>query len=242
MMIGLTEAWADRAADLARIHIEAIGGRERIEALAALRAHGMVIAGGQLVRFTMIAARPDRVRLETQAGGRTLVQATDGKEPPWEFDTGTWPPRYRDMAESNVKIFTADAEFDDPLVAGEKRGFTFDFAGEVNVDGRKFLRLLATRKLRETYSLLLDPDTYLISFRIEQRKTPGGRPMQIATRFDDFRPVKGVLLPHEVTLIVDGKGTQQTKIERIDPNPQITAETFTRPKSTAKAPAANEKE
>lgn len=216
--------------DLIRIHAEALGGSQRIEALKALRASGHVVAGNQRLRFTMYAARPDQVRLETQSGARTLVQATDGKEPPWEFDTGTWPPRYRAMAESNVKTFTADAEFDDPLIAGAKRGYTFDYAGEVEVDDRKLLRVLVTRKMTETFSLLLDARSYLILLRVEQRQTIGGRPSQVVTRFDDFRPVEGVLMPHEITLMIDGKVSQQTKIERIDANPTITADTFTRPK------------
>src|SRR5687768_4479610 len=101
---------ADRAADLARIHVEAIGGKERIAALKAIRMTGHVVAGGKEVRFTMIAARPNRVRLETVNDGRTLVQGTDGVEPAWEFDTGTWPPKYRTMAAGVAKTFVADSE------------------------------------------------------------------------------------------------------------------------------------
>ncbi len=232
-MLGVVDARADRAGDLARIHVQAMGGPERIAALAAMRASGLVTTGGKRLRFTMYAARPNRVRLETGNDGRTLVQATDGVEPPWEFDTGTWPPRYRAMAEQNVNTFLGDAEFDDPLVAGESRGFSCDYAGEVELDGRKLPRLLVTRNMTQTYSLLLDPETFLIVLRVEQRKSVGGRPLQIATRFDDFRPVDGVLIAHEITMMVDGKVTQQTKIERIDPNPRITGETFTRPKPPA---------
>ena len=90
-------ARADQAADIAQIHLEAIGGRARIAALQGLRVAGIVLVGEKRLRFTMIAARPNRVRLETENNGRTLVNASDGVEPAWEFDTGNWPPRYRDM-------------------------------------------------------------------------------------------------------------------------------------------------
>ncbi|HUR58442.1 MAG TPA: hypothetical protein VM029_12070, partial [Opitutaceae bacterium] len=39
--------------DVARIHVEAIGGRQRIDALRALRASGSVITGGKRVRFLL---------------------------------------------------------------------------------------------------------------------------------------------------------------------------------------------
>jgi hypothetical protein len=231
---GTAEAMASRAGELARIHTEAIGGRQRIEALAALRATGHVSTGGKRLQFTMIAARPDRIRLETEGGGRTLLQGSDGVEPPWEFDTGTWPPRYRAMAEANIRTFTADAEYDDPLVAGPARGFAFEDAGEAEVDGRRLLRLVVTRTDSETFQLLLDPETYLILLRVERRKAPGGKSLLMVTRFDDFRPVDGVLLPHQVTLMIDGKVVQTTTIERIEANPPLGEETFRWPKPAAK--------
>ena len=238
LRLGLCLAWpvslvrADRGTDLARIHVEAIGGRERIDALVALRATGQVTTGGKRVRFTFTAARPDRVRLETENGGRTLVQASDGVEPPWEFDTGSSPQRYRAMPEATAKTFLSDAEFDDPLVAGPARGFTFDFAGDVRVEGRSLLRVLVTRNLSETIALFLDADTYLIMLRVEQRTSAGGRRLQITTRYDDFRPVDGVLLPHEITLSVEGRVSQQTKIEAITGNPPLSPEVFVRPRAS----------
>lgn len=223
-------ARADQAADVARIHLEVIGGTERIAAIHAMRMSGFVVVGTKRVRFTMIAARPDRVRLETDGGGRSLVNASDGVEPPWEFDTGTWPPRYKNMEESAAKMFTADAEFDDPLVAGRARGYALDYAGETEVDGRKLLRVLVTKRMAESYSLLLDPETYFIVLRVEQRTGVGGRKRTIVTRYDDFRPIDGVLLAHKITLITDGKVEQQMVMEKIETNPEVTDETFTRPK------------
>lgn len=226
------EGRADPAADIAQIHLEAIGGRARLAALKGLRMSGTVIvaANEQRMRFSMIAVRPSRVRLEIQQKGRTLVTATDGIEPPWEFDTGSWPPRYRDMEASAARGFLADAEFDDPLVAGAARGFSLDYAGETEVGGRKLLRVLATKSLTETFTLLVDPETYFIAMRVEQRTTAAGRKRQIVTRYDDFRPVEGVLLPFRITILAEGRIEQQMIVERIEANPEITPETFTRPK------------
>ena len=221
---------ADRVAELALIHAEAIGGMKRIAALKALRATGHVVNAGNQVRFTLLAARPASVRIETERGGRTLVQATDGVEPPWEFDTGKWPPQYQPMNASVAKTFQGDAEFDDPLVAADSRGFTLEYAGEMVVDGRKLLRVLVTRRLTETFSVLLDDETFFIVMRVEHRDSAGGRRLQLVTHYDDFRPVEGVLLPHTITMAIDGRATQQTKISRIEANPEIGQEAFARPK------------
>jgi hypothetical protein len=224
-------ALADRVTDLVRIHREAIGGDDRIAALGAIRATGEVIAGGKKMRFTMVAARPDRIRLETESGGRTLVQASDGKNPPWEFDTGQWPPHYRDMAPAVAKTFAADSEFDDPLVGGAERGYAIDYAGEVTSDGKKLIRLLVTHKLTTTFALLLAPDTYLIVRRIEERTDALGRTAHIVVQYGNYRPVDGVLIPHEVAVAVDGTVTERTQIATVEPNPEIADDAFTRPKA-----------
>ncbi|MFM9080844.1 MAG: hypothetical protein ACKOTE_12070, partial [Opitutaceae bacterium] len=101
---------ADRAAEVTEIHVAVLGGRERIDALKAFRAEGHVlVASGAQVKFTMMAARPNQIRLETEKGGRTLVQGWDGTSAPWEFDTASWPPRYRDMAAGAARTFMVDA-------------------------------------------------------------------------------------------------------------------------------------
>ena len=222
-------ARADQAEDLSRIHIEVIGGKERIDALRSLRATGYVVTGGKKVRFTMLAARPNRLRLETGGDGRTLVQASDGETAPWKMDTGVSPPHAQAMADSEGRLFSADAEFDDPLVGGAGRGFAFDFAGDVTLAGRKMQRILVTRKLMDTFALLVDADTYFILAKIEQRQSVGGRRVEIVTRYDDYRPVAGVLLPHKVAVMTDGKLVQQTVIETVEANPIVTHETFARP-------------
>lgn len=231
-------ARADRVEDLVRIHVEAVGGEERIAKLVRLRATGTAAAAGGQVRFVMLAARPNQVRVETELGGRSLVQGYDGEEAPWEYDTGTWPPQYRAMAETAAKVFVADAEFDDPLIGGAARGYSFDYAGMVEAEGRKLIRILVTRKLTDTFSVYLDEQTFFIVMRVEQRMSAGGRRVAVVTHYEDFRPVEGVLLPHRITVAVDGRMTQQTRITRIDANPTIEAAAFSRPKVVAPVPKA----
>lgn len=216
-------------------HREAIGGAERIAALRSLRAEGTVQAGGSGVRFQFFAARPAAVRLETEWGGRTLVQATDGTEPPWEFDTGQWPPTYRAMAPAAARVFAADAEFDNPLLAAADRGYVLEDGGEVQAEGRRWRRILATRRLVETVFLFLDPETAWLALRLEEKAGPGGRTVRILTRYEDPRPVAGVLLPHRVVQLVDGVVRQTTVINLMEANPVMEPGLFSRPRASAEA-------
>ncbi len=229
LVLAATLARADRMREIAGIHLEALGGAERMAALKALKAEGRVVAGGRQMGFTLVAARPDRIRIETVDGLRKTVQGYDGIAEPWEIDLGKPSPAAQPMAKASAKVFAADAEFDDPLVAGETRRYTLDFAGETEVDGRKLLRVLVTQKLTTAFHLLVDAESYLILMRVEERESAAGRKLQVMTRYEDYRPVDGVLLPHRLTTIVDGKPTQQLRIDRISGNPALPEGIFSRP-------------
>ena len=227
--VATTATAADSAADVVRIHIEAIGGLARIQSLKVFRATGRVLTSGAPIRFTMIAARPNRLRMELHYDARTLVQATDGIGPAWELDTEKKNPAATLMSVADAQSFMADAQFDDPLVAAEALGHQLIFGGPVTVDGHKLLKFQVTRKPADTFYVLLDPETYFIVLRVDQTPTDRGLKATVVTRYDDFRPVAGVLVAHEVKVHVDGKLTQHAKIDSIEPNPRLPTTIFTRP-------------
>lgn len=228
-----------RVAELIEIHREAIGGRNRIAALTSLRASGQVTAGGTKLGFSLTAARPNLIRLETGTGARTRLQGFDGVGPAWEKDSGASGRPVRPMAPAAAKTFVTDAEFDDPLIGGGGRGYAFDFAGEQEREGRRYFRLLVTRNLTETFSLLVDATTYLVVSRMEQRLSAGGRKVPVVTEWSDFRPVAGVLLAHKIVVTLDGRPVQETQITEIEANPALAAESFRPPEPPATAPAGS---
>ena len=69
---------ANEAQMLARIHVEAIGGEQRLRGLKSLKVNGHVDIDDRRLHFTLWAAWPNRLRMKTRASDRVLIQATDG--------------------------------------------------------------------------------------------------------------------------------------------------------------------
>lgn len=223
-------ALADLADEIVRIHLAALGGADRIAALQAYRATGHIVIGNQRIALTVVAARPARLRVEMRYPNRTVVQATDGTHPPWQTDSTT-DPQVELMRGSIADDFNAAAEFDDPLVGAQAYGCSIDYAGEMKVDGRPMLRLLATERLTKVYSLLLDPETYLIVARIDERVTARGEMARMVTRYADYRPVGGVLSPHVISVYSNGLPVREAVLDHIEPNPAVRPEWFAPPGS-----------
>lgn len=230
-----SSAFADRATEIARIHVEALGGPARIAALSALRMTGVVVTETRRVPVTLIAARPARLRVESRLGDHTVIQAADGMGRPWQTNVGDTPPTFATMGAEPAERFMADAEFDDPLVHWEELRDRLDFVGERDVGGRKLLAVLVARIRGGNIVLLLDPKTYFIALRVQEIARSGAR-VELVTRYDDYRPVGGVLVAHRVTLFEDGKFLQEARFELVEANPQVSDDAFVLP-SDRGAPA-----
>ena len=117
-------ARANEAHLLARIHVEAIGGKFRLGLLNSLKVKGHVDIDERRLHFTLWAQRPNRLRMETRSSDRVLIQATDGVNAPWEMDPEAEVLNPRPLIGDEARDFSGDSEFDDPLVDFEERGYT----------------------------------------------------------------------------------------------------------------------
>lgn len=211
-------ARADFARDLVRIHTEAVGGREKVDALKAFKATGITRSERGDLRFIMWAARPNLFRIEITSGDRTIFQAWDGKREPWLADSKT--RQVAVMRGERALDLKAEAEFDDPMLAGADRNVTLDYSGVVEEDGRKLIKVFVTQNFTENSYVYLDPATYLIVRRDLMRRR-AKREVIVRTDYHDFRPVSGVLLPHRMVVSQEGTKLHETIIEKIEPNPFV---------------------
>lgn len=218
---------ADFAQDLARIHAEAMGGRERIDALKTLKATGVTRNERGDLKFVLWAGRPNKIRTELTSGTRTIAQAWGGgEEEPWSADSES--RRVTIMNGEGADAFKVESEFDDPLIAGKDRKVSLDYVGEVTQDGRELLKVVVTQNFSQTSFIYLDPASYLIVRRDVVRRRQGVE-IVLRTDYSDFRAVEGVLLPHRLSVLKNGKRLHETVIDRVEANVKLPVSLFTVP-------------
>lgn len=216
--IAVAPSRADRVTEIAEIHRAALGGAERIAALHAYRSTGELRIGPTTALLTVTAARPNKLRVETRFPDRVVVAV---------FNGSTAMQRTNDAP---AQVLGADAtyglaeaaDFDDPLVAPAEDGCVVEFAGEATVDGDAVFRLLVTRRLTKTYFLAVDQRTYFIGQRVDTRDGAA----QMVTRYAEYRPVGGVLMPHRISVETPGQPARVAVFEHIEPNPVLDPDVF----------------
>jgi len=211
--------------DILRIHREALGGGEAIASLHAIRVEGGTRLDAGEVEFTLWAARPAKLRLESRVGNKLMVQAYDGVTAAWGMPEGGAPSL---LAPGEAREFMAGADFDGPFVDPVAKGLAVTYAGEVEVEGRACLHLILAARDLELIELFLDAETYLVFKRISARpEVPdAGR---LETFFSDYRPVGGVMMPFKITTFDSGRMITETRIERITPMTALSDSLFEMP-------------
>ena len=220
-------AQAQLGHEMARQHATRAG--DRLAALTALRAEGRTFINDEVVPFTFIAQRPNRLRVESFTPRRRVVQVYDGTNPPWISHTEQKGGAPQDMGESDARDFIANADFDGPLVNFTAKGYSVDYAGEEPVEGRKASKLLVMNKSDSIYFLWVDAENHEVVKRTAYRQS-GGQRVAVDTLFKDFREVGGVLQPHRIETSANGRLLYIMLIDRMVPNPpELPPETFAQP-------------
>ena len=220
--------------ELAAVHLEKMGGQTKIHGLQALRVVGKTFIQDKAVEVVMWAQRPNRLRIESQMEGKKFVQVFDGEHTPWQTHTAVENGAPKAMDESEARDFVRNADFDGPLIDYSAKGFTVDYAGEDQIEGRPAYKLLVMNRRDEILFVWLDKDSYLMVKRLEYRVTQGRR-LGIETSYKDYRPVKGVPQPYRVETRANGRVLNMTMIDKMDANPRLPRGTFDLPAELAAA-------
>ncbi len=213
--------------EIAQKHAARAG--DRLAALVALRAEGRTFINDEVVPFTLVAQRPNRLRVESFTPQRRVVQGYDGAGVPWISHSEVRSGVPLDMSAGEAKDFIANADFDGPLINFAAKGYSVDYAGEDELDGHKAYKLLLMNKSDNIFFLWVDAGNFEVVKRTVYRIFNDQR-VSVDTFFKDFREVGGVPQPHRVETTANGRKLYVMIIDRMEANPAaIPAGTFARP-------------
>jgi outer membrane lipoprotein-sorting protein len=233
-----TTAWAQTADELIEKNIQAKGGREKLQAIKTLRMSGKMGMGqGMEAPITMELSRPDKMRLEFVVQGMTGVQTYDGNEA-WAlmpFMGKTDPEQISGKQLDSVK---EQADFDGILVDYKQKGHQVELVGKEDLEGTPAYKLKVTKKNGDVGYYWLDAESYL-DLKASGKTNVNGQDIEGETYFGDYKESGGVLFAHSIeNKAVGMPGSMTITIEKIEVNPDLAAERFSKPQAAKPAGAA----
>jgi outer membrane lipoprotein-sorting protein len=208
--------------------LQARGGAEKWKSVSSLKMVGKVSMQGMDLPITIYAKRPNYNRQEIMLQDKQIVQAFDG--------TTGWlvNPMMGDVAQELPKemsqMMRNTADFEGALVNYKEKGHTVELVGKEKLAAAEVYHLKMTMKNGHVQHYYLDAISGVELKTVTPDVDVGtGQKQTIESEMSNFQKVDGIMIPHTMKQIVNGKPMLQMTLEKIEFNVPVDDAVFRMP-------------
>ena len=221
----------DKVDEIVAAHLEARGGKERLQALSSIRETGtMTASDGRVAHVVREIQRPGLFRLEFTYQGTTSVFAHDGKSG-WQiaplqgqFEPKAMPPEADSAGGADQR------DIEGPLVDWKEKGHTVELVGRETIGGAEVDKLKVVLKGGEVRYDYVDVASHMV-VRADVPRIVRGHRVEMQSTFSDFRKVSGIVFPHQIEIRVkDRPQILKVAVEQIELDPKLDPASFQMPR------------
>ncbi len=203
--------------DIINNHIEALGGRERLQSVHSMKMTGLHFYRGLESSLTILSKRPNLFRVEIANENGRQVYIFDGEN----ARELTGEAQARGIRDPRIRIFMdINDDFEGALVGYKAKGHKVELAGMENIDGNEAYKLhisLSNGRIEDWY---IDRS----SFRLIKRSTTfkrRDREFKHDLFFMDYKKVSGLMIPHYLERVYEPHYVRGYEITKIEINPDL---------------------
>lgn len=232
VLVVLSAAAASHAQTVDEIvakNLQAKGGAEKWKSVNAVKTTGKVNLQGMDLPMTVYAKRPNYMRQEMVLQDKQLIQAFDGTMG-WLVNPMMGSEAAQELPKELVDMMRNSADFDGGLINYKEKGNTIELVGSEKLEGTDVHHLKVTTKSGHVQHYYLDAKTG-IEVKTSAVVDMGAAGKQtIETEMSNYQPVNGIMIPHTVKQVINGKPVVQMTIDKVEFNPTIDDAMFRMPK------------
>ena len=231
IFIGICALSFISAQDLDKIldsHFKAIG-QEQLLKVNTMEAKGkMTIAMmGSEGGFKTINKKPNKMRVEVEVMGSTVVQAYDGTTV-WAINPMTGSSGPVEMTGPEAEGLIETAEMEGQLWNYKEKGHALELIATEQLGDSKVHVLKLTKKNGKIDHYYIDAETYVI-VKIKTKIVANGMEMDMETLMSDYREVDGYLGAYKIEQRIGGQPYSSIQLEEVNYNIDVDDAIFTKP-------------
>ena len=236
LMVGLHPMIAQTTAEeIIDSYLEAIGGREQLDAVESVKIVAKGQAQGMELPITMYQKAPGLMRMDMVFQGKEITQmAFDGKEG-WSTNFMTMEPEKWDAEQSD--IMKGEMDFLNAFLNYKEKGYTIALEGEDEVEGTACYKVKLTKKPvvvdgKEEENLsyyYFDQESMVPIMQEEYAKTGPMKGQASQTYFSDYQEVEGIYFPFNIAQKFQRQTVYDLSIEQMALNVEIEEALFQYP-------------
>ncbi len=219
---------AENVNDLIARHLKARGGEEKLRAMQSLRMSGTLksLAGGE-GSFEMLQKRPNSIRQQHLQPGKKMIIGFDGKQA-WAIDNSSGSDAPFVLSGIQADLIRLQADFDGVFLDWARKGHKVSYVGPEALNNRKVHHIKVLRQDGKVQHFFLDAETFLDQ-KISLEVVQGGTPLVLESLLSDHKPAGGIVLPHVIESVVNGRPQSKLILGKIEADPVLDDSLFRMP-------------
>ena len=221
---------AQTAEEIAKKHIEAIGGVEKWKAIKSIEIQNRMSIGGMEVESKSIILVGKGLRTEVSVMGQKIITALDGDQGWTILPTmigGTGEPQ--ELPNAVTKQIKVQMNLGSGLIDYVEKGATLELVGEEKVDNVEAYRLKLTEKNGDVTNVFVSPSTYYI-VKTTASRVINAKNRDIEFSFSNFKALDGLIFPYATEMPSPmGDGQVLLEVDSIKLNPSVDEVIFKKP-------------
>jgi peroxiredoxin/outer membrane lipoprotein-sorting protein len=196
VVVFIAPAQAQTVDEIVNKYVAATGGVETWKSIESM----VIISRSKSFSFDLYWKKPNHAREEVSTnipGMGLYIRSFDGATG-WTLNPmeGSQAPRRMSEKETLDLLQTANGWRD--LIDHKANGYRLELVGKESIDGNPAYKVKMTRPTGDIVNIFFDAKTFLQIRRTRHVRSPWGEEMDVVTVIGDYRPVGGLLLPHNV--------------------------------------------
>jgi outer membrane lipoprotein-sorting protein len=223
-------AGAQTVDEIVAKNLQAKGGAEKWKSVNSVKMTGRITLQGTELPLTVYAKRPNLNRQEIMLQDKRVVQAFDGTSA-WVINPMMGGEEARELPKPAAETMRHSADFDGALIDYKQKGHTVELVGREKMDGKEVYHLKVTMKGGDVQQHYYIDAASGIELKTSTDVDLGtGQKQPLVTEMSDYKEVDGIMIPHTVKQLLDGKPVVQMTIEKVEFNAPIDDGVFRMPK------------
>jgi hypothetical protein len=184
---------AQEASKIIEQYVKATGGSKNLSKIQTLLIDGSLQSGGEAQNgtYTLRVKMPNRYYTELREGGKTAIEAYNGKSA-WQSQSGQIATLLGPQA---LEMEAAAQYYNSRLLGLSKRKIGAEFKGTASIQGHLASQVELTFPTGVQWTVFFDQQTHLI---VAEKATVAGVAQEID--YADYRATNGVKLPYKMEI------------------------------------------
>jgi hypothetical protein len=223
-LLSVASVWAQTADDIIAKHIDAIGGKEKLSGITAVRMENTMQVMGNDAPSTTTIVNGKGFRNESEFNGQKIVQVYTDKGG-WMINPMSGVTEPQPLPEEQYNA-AKDQIYVVPFLGYATRGSKAELVGQEKVGAVNAYKIKMTGKDSSATTYYFDPATYYILQAVRSGEMMGQQ-MEVTTSYSDYKKTDyGWVVPQAMEVSFGGQFSITAKVNKVEVNPTVDAAVF----------------